>query len=65
MINLHNHYEKLQLRSDPFVNISRLPLLGLLLLLAVVVLSCTPSKPVAEADYPTKIVGCPLPRMNW
>jgi len=57
MINLQNHYERLQLRSGRFVNFSRLPVLGLLLLLAVVVSSCTPSKPVAEADYPTKIVG--------
>jgi len=33
--------------------------LGLLLTLAMGVSSCTPAKPVAEADYSTKIVG------NW
>jgi len=33
--------------------------LGLLLAVAVGVASCTPAKPVAEADYSTKIVG------NW
>ena len=33
--------------------------LGLLLALALGVSSCTPAKPVAEADYSAKIVG------NW
>jgi hypothetical protein len=33
--------------------------LGLLLALALGVSSCTPAKPVAEADYGVKIVG------NW
>ena len=33
--------------------------IGLLLALALGVSSCTPTKPVAEADYSTKIVG------NW
>jgi hypothetical protein len=33
--------------------------LGLLLMLALAVSSCTPAKPIAEADYGAKIVG------NW
>jgi uncharacterized membrane protein len=33
------------------------PLIGLLLMLALGVWSCTPDKPVAEAEYSAKIVG--------
>jgi hypothetical protein len=42
---------------DRLFNIGRMPVLSVLLVFAVVVSSCTPSTPVAEADYAKEIVG--------
>lgn len=39
------------------MSISRLPVLGLLLALALGITSCTPPKPVTEAEYGATIVG--------
>ena len=46
-------------QSHGLMNISCLPLLGLLLALAFGIVSCTPAEPVTEAEYGAKIVG------NW
>ena len=46
-------------QSHGLINISCLPLLGLLLALAFGLSACTPAEPVAEAEYGAKIVG------NW
>jgi len=48
-------------QSHGLMNISCLPLLGLLLALALAfgIVSCTPAEPVTEAEYGAKIVG------NW
>lgn len=57
MINRQDHFDNFHLQSRFLMNISCLPLLALLLALAFGTLSCTPAKPVAEADYSAKIVG--------
>jgi hypothetical protein len=55
MCYLSRYSDKYQL--DHLFNIGRMPVLSVLLLFAVVVSSCTPSTPVAEADYAKEIVG--------
>ena len=59
MINRQNHSGNLKPQSHGLINISCLPLLGLLLALAFGLSACTPAEPVAEAEYGAKIVG------NW
>jgi hypothetical protein len=55
MFYLSSDSDKYQL--DRLFNIGRMPVLSILLVFAVVVSSCTPSTPVAEADYAKEIVG--------
>ena len=59
MINRQDHSDNYQPQSHSLMNISCLPLLGLLLALAFGLSACTPAEPVAEAEYGAKIVG------NW
>jgi len=59
MINRQAHSGNVQPQSYRLMNISCLPMFGLLLALVFGILSCTPAKPVAEAEYAVKIVG------NW
>jgi hypothetical protein len=59
MIKRQDYFDNFQLQSHFLMNISCLPLMGLLLALAFGTLSCTPAKPVPEAEYSAKIVG------NW
>lgn len=57
MINRQGNLDNFQPWLRVPMNISCLPILGLLLALAFGILACTPAKPVAEADYSAKIVG--------
>jgi hypothetical protein len=59
MINRQDHSGNSQPQSHLWMNLSFLPMLGLLLALALGISSCTPAEPVAEAEYSAKIVG------NW
>ena len=59
MNNRQDHSGNLQSQSHSLMNISYLPMLGLLLALAFGLSACTPAEPVAEAEYGAKIVG------NW
>ena len=59
MNDLQHHSGNFKPQSHGLMNISCPPLLGLLLALVFGILSCTPAKPVAEAEYAVKIVG------NW
>ena len=59
MINRQDHSDNFQPQSHLLMHISCLFMLGLLLVLAFGISSCTPAKPVAEAEYGAKIVG------NW
>ncbi len=57
MINRQGNLDNFQPQSRILMNISCLPILGLLWVLALGISACTPAKPVAEADYSAKIVG--------
>jgi len=59
MISRQDHSGNSQPKLHRLMNISCLPMLGLLLALVFGISSCTPAKPVAEAEYSAKIVG------NW
>ena len=59
MTNRQNHSGNFQPQSPLLMNLSFLPMLGLLLALAIGISACTPAEPVAEAEYGAKIVG------NW
>jgi hypothetical protein len=57
MINQQGHSGSFQSQSHGLMNISCLPMLGLLLALAVGISACTPAEPIAEAEYGAKSVG--------
>ena len=59
MSNRQDHSGNFQRQSQLLMNISCLPMLSLMLALAFGLSACTPAKPVAEAEYSSKIVG------NW
>jgi len=59
MISRQAHSGSFQPQLQRLMTFSCLPLLGLLLALVFGTLSCTPAKPVAEAEYSATIVG------NW
>ena len=59
MINRQKHSDNSQSQSHCLMNITCLPMLGMLLTLALGICSCTPAEPVPEAEYGAKIVG------NW
>ena len=59
MISRQDHSGNFQPKLPFLINISYLPILGLLLALAFGLLACTPAKPVPEAKYSATIVG------NW
>ena len=59
MSNRQDHSGNFQRQSQLLMNISCLPMLSLVLALAFGLSACTPAKPVAEAEYSSKIVG------NW
>ena len=59
MINRQKHSDNSSPQSHFLMNITCLPMLGLLLALALGIWSCTPAEPVPEAEYGAKIVG------NW
>jgi hypothetical protein len=59
MINRQDHSGNVQPQSQLLMNLSFLPMLGLLLALAFGISACTPAEPVAEVEYGAKIVG------NW
>ena len=59
MIKRQDYFDSFQPQSHILTNISYLPIFSLLLALAFGIWSCTPEKPVAEAEYSAKIVG------NW
>ncbi len=59
MTNRQHHSGTIQPQSHLLMNLSFLPMLGLLLALAFGLSACKPAEPVAEADYGATIVG------NW
>jgi hypothetical protein len=59
MSNRQDHSGNFQRQSQLLMNISCLPMLSLVLALVFGLSACTPAKPVAEAEYSSKIVG------NW
>jgi hypothetical protein len=59
MINQQNPSGNFHPQPHRLINITCLPIFVLLLALAFGITSCTPAKPVAEAEYSAKIVG------NW
>jgi len=59
MSNRQDHSGNFQRQSQLLMDISCLPMLSLVLALVFGLSACTPAKPVAEAEYSSKIVG------NW